>query len=116
MEIGFSLKGDLQVLTIKGSLRLQNWKVVDKHLDSILEKGCRKLVVDMTGVSLICSSGVGALFQNIKKFRDHQGRLLLFAANPYMHGVLEAYGGGPFLAEHVVQDWQAVADRLSGAE
>lgn len=116
MEIGLSTLGDLQVLTVKGNLRLQSWRVVDKHLDAMLEKGCRKLVVDMTEVTLICSTGVGCLLHNVKKFRDHQGRLLLFAAKPYMQGVLGAFGGEGFLAEHVVQDWQAAAERLSGAQ
>ena len=116
MEIGLSRKGDLQILTLKGNLRLQNWRVVDKHLDSILEKGCRRLVVDLTEVTLICSTGVGALFHNVKKFRDHQGHLLLYAANPYMHGVLETFSGEAFLADHVVQDWSAVEDRLSGGQ
>lgn len=116
MEIGLSRKGDLQVLTVRGNLRLQSWRVVDKHLDAILEKGCRKLVVDLTEVTLICSTGLGALFHNVKKFRDRKGRLLLFAAKPYIQEVLETFGGETFLAEHVVEDWQAVDDRLSGMQ
>jgi anti-anti-sigma factor len=112
MEIGLSRKGELQVLSVKGNIRLQNWKVVDRHLDSLLEKGCRQVVLDLDGVTLICSTGVGALFHNVKRFRDRKVRLLLLAATPYMHGLLETFGGGPFMAENVVRDWASVAGRL----
>lgn len=102
----------MQVLTVKGRIRLQNWRVVDKHLDSMLEKGCRNLVLDLSEVTLICSTGLGALFHNVKKFRDHDGRLLLLSSTPYVQGLLETFGGEPFLEEHFFADWTAVERRL----
>ena len=116
MEIGLVRKGDLQVLTVKGRIRLQSWRVVDKHLDAMLEKGCRQLILDVSEVTLICSTGVGALFHNIKKFQDRRSRLLLFAAKPYMREILGLFGGEAFVAEHVVPDWEAAARRLGGAQ
>ena len=112
MEIGLSKKGDVQILTVKGRIRLENWRVVDKHLDTMLEKGCNRLVVDLSEVTLICSTGVGALFHNVKKFRDHQGWLMLLSATPYVQDLLETFGGEPFVNESVFPDWTAVEKRL----
>lgn len=115
MEIGLSRKGDIQVLSLKGKLHLQNWRVVDKHLDSLLEKGPKEVVVDLSEVTLICSAGVGALFHNVKRFRDRQARLMLLTRTPYVHGLLETFGGEPFLEENVCSDWVAVERRLKQA-
>lgn len=116
MEIGLTRIGDVQILTVKGRIRLENWRVVDKHMDTMLEKGCRSLVVDLSEVTLICSTGIGALFHNVKKFEDRQGRLMLISAKPYLHELLESFAGEPFLAEHVFPDWKAVEKVLDPPE
>lgn len=108
MEIGLTRKGDLQVLTVKGRIHLQNWRVVDKHLDSMLEKGCKLLVVDLSEVTLICSTGLGALMHNVLKFKDRRSRLMLLSATPYVQQLLETFGTEPFLSDHVFPDWSAV--------
>lgn len=112
MEIGLSKIGNVQVLTVKGRIRHQNWMVVDKHLETMLEKGCKDLVVDLSEVTLICTTGIGALFHNVKKFQDRKGRLMLLSATPYVHQLLETFGGEPFLTENVFPDWRAVEKRL----
>lgn len=67
-------------------------------------------------VTLICSTGVGALFHNVKKFEDRQGRMMLISAKSYPHELLETFAGEPFLTEHVFPDWKAVENVLDAPE
>jgi anti-anti-sigma factor len=113
MEIGLHRVGDIQVLSLKGSIRLQHWRVVDKHLEAMLEKGCRNLVLDLSEVTLLCTAGLGEIFHNVKRFRDQESRLFLLSATPYVRGLLETFGGEPFLSENVCGDWSAVERRAS---
>ncbi len=104
MEIGFSKKGDVQVLTLKGRLARENWKVVDKHLDSLLGKGCRRLVLDLDGISDLCTAGLGALFGNMKKFRDRGGRMVLVSGEPGIRKVFQAFGGAALAGDCLFPD------------
>jgi anti-anti-sigma factor len=113
MEIGLNRIGDIQVLSLKGSIRLQHWRVVDRHLEAMLEKGCRNLVLDLSEVTLLCTAGLGEIFHNVKRFRDRDGRLLLLSDSPNIRGLLESFGGEAFLSDSVCGDWSAVERRVA---
>jgi anti-anti-sigma factor len=104
MEIGLSKRGDLLTLTVKGKIRLQNWRVLDKHLETLLAKGCKCLVMDLSGVTLFCSAGVGAILHNIKKFQDLDRRLLLFSTSPLASEIFQVFGSDPPLIDKIYRD------------
>ncbi|HKP96211.1 MAG TPA: STAS domain-containing protein [Fibrobacteria bacterium] len=112
MEIGISKKGDLQVLSVKGKIRLQNWRVLDKHLDTMLGNGGRWVVMDLSEVTLICSTGIGALMHNVRKFREHEASLLLVASSAYMQEIFRTFGWDAFMGESAFADWRALEKRL----
>lgn len=115
MEIGLHRIGDFQVLSLKGRIRLQHWRVVDKHLDAMLDKGCRSLVLDLSEVTLLCTAGLGEIFHNVKRFHDRDSRLILLSATPYVRELLGSFGGESFVAETVCADWTAVERRAGAA-
>ena len=112
MEISISRKGDLQVLGVKGKIRLQNWRVLDKHLETMLGNGARWVAMDLSEVSLICSTGIGSIMHNVRKFRDGDANLLLVASSPYMQELFHVFGCEPFLGHSLFADWRALEDRL----
>ena len=112
MEIGIIKKGDLQILTVKGKIRLQNWRVLDKHLGTMLGNGNRWVAMDLSEVTLICSTGIGALMLNMRKFREHEASLLLVAGSPYMQELFQAFGWNAFRGESVFNDWRDLERRL----
>ena len=89
MEISISRKGQLQVLGVKGKIRLQNWRVLDKHLETMLGNGARWVAMDLSEVTLICSTGIGSIMHNVRKFQDGDANLLLVAASPYMQELFQ---------------------------
>lgn len=113
MEIGLARKGNVQVLTLKGRIRREHWKVIDKHLDALLAKGCRCLVIDLDGVEELCTAGLGALFGNMKKFRDRDGRLLLIAGEPRLRKTFEFFGTADLPAATLFPDWSAAEKCLT---
>jgi anti-anti-sigma factor len=107
MEIGISKKGDLRVLTLKGNLHIQHWRVIDKHLDAMLAGGARRVALDLSGATLLEAACIAALLSSARKFRDRKASLLLVAGNP---SVREAFLASGYLAEGnecLFPDWSA---------
>lgn len=112
MEISIEKKGDLQILGVKGKIRLQNWRVLDKHLDTMLENGCRWVAMDLSGVSLICSTGIGAVMHNVRKFQNRESTLMLVATTPYIQELFRMFGCETFMGGSIFTDWRALEKRL----
>ena len=112
MEISISKKGDVQVLGVKGKIRLQNWRVLDKHLDTMLDNGNRWVAMDLSDVSLICSTGIGSIMHNVRKFQEHESNLLLVATTPYMQDLFRMFGCEPLLGDNLFADWRSLEKRL----
>lgn len=108
MEISLTHKGDLHVLSVKGKIRLQNWRVLDKHLENLLAKDCRWLAMDLSGVTLICSTGIGSILVNVKRFHESGGGLLLVCNSAYMQDVLRTCGCGAFQDRNFFRDWDGL--------
>ena len=112
MEIGITKRGDLQILSVKGKIRLQNWRVLDKHLDTMLENGHRWVAMDLSEVSLICSTGIGAIMHNVRKFQEHEAKLLVVATTPYMQEVFQLFGCETYMGDSIFMEWRALEKRL----
>jgi anti-anti-sigma factor len=112
VEINITKKGDLQILSVKGKIHLQSWRVLDKHLESLLQKGCRWVALDLGEVSLICSTGVGAIMHNVRKFQDNECTLMLVSSSPYVQDLLQIYGCEAVMGDNIFLDWRALEKRL----
>ncbi len=112
MEIHFEKKGDLQVLAIKGRFHLQSWRVLDKHLENLLLKDTRWLALDLSEVTLICSTGVGSILYNIRKYQERDCSLMLISTTPYVQDLFQIFGCDVFLGECVFRDWKSLEKRL----
>jgi anti-anti-sigma factor len=116
MQIGIRKKGDIHVLTMKGKIRPENWRTIDRHIQAILEKGCRNLVVDMSGITLLCGIGIIALLNCAGKLRERQGSLLLLAETPYALQLLESAPAGSLPAGNIFTDRQKLEQRLEAGK
>jgi len=112
VEIHLEKKGDLQILNVKGKVRLQSWRVLDKHLESLLLKGHRWVALDLSDVELICSTGVGAIMHNIRKYQEKESMLLLVSTSTYIQDLFQVFGCDAFIGDHIFLDWHSVEKRL----
>lgn len=115
MEIAFSRKGELRILSLKGNLRLQQWRVIDKHLEALLASGARWVALDLSGAALVASEGVACLRRSLERFRERGANLLLVSDTAPLREAFRPPTGGAGGEDVLFADWPGLEARLQGA-
>ncbi len=77
LEIALSTDGSRCVVELRGELDLSTSEALRAELLQVIEDGCRTLVLDMSGVALIDSTGLGVLVGILKRVLQHDGEMVL---------------------------------------
>ena len=72
-------------------------ELIESLLRQVLKAGHRLLVVDMSGLLYVNSTGLGALMDFADRFREAKGRMLLVAVPSKVRVLLERLGLIPAL-------------------
>lgn len=83
-------RGDDAIVEVRGEVDLSTAPVLDQHLSRL--PGVHKLVVDLSGVSFLDSSGLGVLVRTSNKLEAHGGVIRLVVNHPQVLKVLEITG------------------------
>lgn len=75
----FSVVGDLDVTTVPG---------VRARIDRLLESGCRRILVNMEGVSHVDSAGMGLILTELRRMRREGGLISLVNVSPQVYRAL----------------------------
>ncbi len=90
MQIAASKLGDWTVLRIdEPRLDAHNSGELKDAIQKHLENGDHRLVMDLSQVRFIDSSGLGALLSGYKNARFHQGNLVLAGLQPRVKSMFE---------------------------
>jgi anti-sigma B factor antagonist len=82
--------GDATVLDLTGDITLFNSpELRNAMLDQLREKRVSHLIVNMTGVPYVDSSGVASLVEGLKSARERSARFALFGLSKSARTVLE---------------------------
>ena len=82
--------GPVVILDLEGSLTLGAGSTVLRGaVTELLEGGTRKILLDLTGVNRMDSSGVGELVSAYARTRRFDGELKLSNLAAHVHGLLE---------------------------
>ena len=114
MEIGISKKGELRILTLKGNLRLQHWRVIGKHLDLLLAQGARWVALDLSGANLIDEAGLACLRIEARKFRERDANLLLIVSLSALETLHASSSVADLGEDRVFSDWGGLEGSLQG--
>jgi anti-sigma B factor antagonist len=68
---------EVSVIKVSGYLDTTTARDLETALDSLLDKGSYKIVLDLSGVTYISSAGWGIFIGEIKEIRNHGGDLKL---------------------------------------
>jgi len=79
------------VVSVAGELDLASREALDRELAGALDRGCRRLIVDLTGVTFIDSAAMGALVVNAKRLPD-DGGCVVVTDDPRILRVFEITG------------------------
>jgi anti-anti-sigma factor len=88
------------LITRKGGVTVKLWGQLDGHatarlrqaLTSLIDMGCRQVVVDMGQLSFLGSAGLGPLVGAFKELRSRGGDLVIHAPNRAAYRTLEEAG------------------------
>ena len=69
------------VLSLNGEIDLHVSSDVDLLLTSLIAKRPKQVVVDLSGVTFIDSTGLAVLIHALQNVQEYGGRLLLFGVN-----------------------------------
>lgn len=90
MEIDTSTgDGKVAVVKLDGRLNMVAAPRLKSAIEEVVERGGTHVVVDLTAVSFMDSSGLGALIAALKKARQAQGDLRIAGVNEQVATVLK---------------------------
>jgi anti-sigma B factor antagonist len=77
------------IVRVEGQLVVGNRNELKEHLQSLLEKGERRFLIDFAQTGYIDSSGLGALVALARKVREEGGDLRLSGLNEDLRSLFE---------------------------
>lgn len=84
---------DVTVMALTGQITLDDGDLLfRRHVHALLDRGRRKILVDLAGVTVIDSSGVGMMAAKLKTVREKGGDLKLVrltSRNSHLLGLLK---------------------------
>ena len=75
-------------LTVAGELDYSECSAFRMHIDRVLQSSPSALIVDMSGIEYLDSSGLGLLLSLSREYTPHGGRLVLIT-NSTVNSILE---------------------------
>ncbi len=89
MKIGTKNQGDIQMLELSGELDYHSSPELREKLSELTGKQTSKILVDLSGVDYMDSSGIATFVEAFQKTKRYQGRLILAALTDTVRGVFE---------------------------
>lgn len=92
MELTEKKFADISILEFSGRLDAYSATEVEKKIDSLVDTGQVKLVINLTRLEYISSSGLRVFLAELKKVRKQQGDLKLAGLKPYIKEIFDIAG------------------------
>jgi anti-anti-sigma factor len=92
MIVNEEKKGNVYVLTPEGRLDTTNYTILEQHLAKITGANAGNILIDMSKLEYISSSGLRVLLMYLKKSKEVNGRLMLCSMIPDIREVFEISG------------------------
>lgn len=104
MELSIEVTEDPRatIVAVGGELDLHTAPDLQVALTALDESGV--IVVDLTGVSFLDSTGLGVFVNALARAQDRQARLLLVADNPRVARIFAITGLGDVLPLHATRE------------
>jgi anti-sigma B factor antagonist len=83
---------DAFVVSVSGELDLATVGLLERELDSVIGRGARRVIVDLSGVTFMDSVSLGALVRDAKRLRARGGECVVVADDPRILRVFEITG------------------------
>jgi len=92
ISISTRQSNDHFVVVVSGEVDVFTSEELDAALSSAIEEGNHNLVVDLSGVEFLDSTGLGVLVKALKRVREHDGSLAVVATEDRITKVFRITG------------------------
>ena len=92
MEITESRRGTFLVVSPSGRMDSATSPQFDRYMSAVIDRGDIDIVVDMTGLEYISSTGLSVFLSSAKKIKRNDGRMALAALNSRIRLAFEMSG------------------------
>ncbi|MCP4581282.1 MAG: STAS domain-containing protein [candidate division Zixibacteria bacterium] len=89
MDIQKRIDGDIAILSLAGRLDLTSASSLKEASKNVLSSDSKKMVLNLSDVDFINSSGLGALVSILKEVRKSQGSMKLTNLAPYVKEIFD---------------------------
>lgn len=113
MSVSVSSYGEAEVVHLPEKLTMSNAAEIKNSLNSMIEAGRHRLVVDMAGVNFTDSSGLAVLVSLYKGIGAKNGHAVLLSPQPSVQSLLELTRLQELF--EIYQDPRAAIDRVTAA-
>ena len=92
MVIKITIEGDITIIAVEGSLDTNTSKEAGDQLTKLVDEGKLKLLIDLTNLDYISSSGLRILLVTSKKLKSQKGEMRICGLNETVKEVFEISG------------------------
>ncbi len=92
MDIVDKKLDNVNLLSLSGRLDAYSATEMEKKLDSLIESGQTRLVIDLEKLDYISSSGLRVFLAALKKVKKQQGDIKLASMKPFIKEVFDIAG------------------------
>ena len=92
MDIVDKKLDNVNLLSLSGRLDAYSATEMEKKLDSLIESGQTRLVIDLEKLEYISSSGLRVFLAALKKVKKQQGDIKLASMKPFIKEVFDIAG------------------------
>lgn len=89
MAIKMDAKNDLMVCHVDGEVDINSSPEIKKTFDKLISKKTSKIVVNLSKVTYVDSSGLATLVEILKNMRSYGGRIRLTNLSPKIKSLFE---------------------------
>jgi anti-sigma B factor antagonist len=92
MEIHETKTGEVLVVALQGHLDTVSSTPLEDRLRTLVEEGARQMVLDLSGVDYVNSSGLKAILVTAKQIETAGGKLVLCGLSPNVMMIFDMIG------------------------
>lgn len=89
LDIELTTLGSSALLKMHGSVRMADVDVMRAALEDLTDGKVTAIILDMSDLDFICSTGLGTIISGHLRMRHHEGRICLVAPKPFVMTLLE---------------------------
>lgn len=92
LDVRIHRNKDIPVVDLYGDIDSHTCSKLGMAIANLITKGDLQLIIDLTGVNYIDSSGLGTLVGGLRRVNEQNGHLAISNANPQIRRIIDITG------------------------